>query len=107
LDIAGDKTVFSLNQPEIGEQPIKGKIGGISNWAAALQEAALNGLNTVRSSAWANRTQSPACQSTVLALLVTKQFSAKISPKSESSPKKAKIREELKLGLDIAGSHLK
>jgi hypothetical protein len=40
-------------------------------------------------------------------LLVTKQFSAKISLKSESSPKKAKIGEELKLGRGVAGSRFK
>jgi hypothetical protein len=75
-----------------------------SNWAAALQEAALKGPNTICSSAWANRTQSPACQSTVLPLLVLKQFSAKISPKSKSSPKKATIGNDPKLGRSIAGS---
>jgi hypothetical protein len=38
---------------------------------------------------------------------VTKQFSAKITPKSKSSPKKAKIGEELKLGCAISGSRFK
>jgi hypothetical protein len=63
-----------------------------SKWATALQKAALNGPNTVCSSAWANRTQSPNCQSTVLALLVTKQFSAKIGPKSDTQKRQKSER---------------
>jgi hypothetical protein len=106
--IAGDKTVFSQNQPEVKEQPKKGKNRrGAQIWLRHFRKPLQTVFNTVCSSAWANRTQFPACQSTVLALLVTKQFSAKISPKLESSLKKEKFREELKLGLDIAGSRFK
>jgi type I restriction-modification system DNA methylase subunit len=55
-----------------------------------LQEATFNSPNTVCSSAWANRTKSPAYQSTVLALLVTKQFSAKYARNRRAAQKRQK-----------------
>jgi hypothetical protein len=41
--IAGNKTVFSQNQPEIKGAKKRQKSERSSNWAAALQDAALNG----------------------------------------------------------------